>query len=178
MRSSHKPDPYQISASLLHEAVQLRLAVAAADDIVDIRSCIILHGEVAAVIAQAADLGQKRAHIVLTVSFAADRHGHGIADGRIGDGDIPDSCAGDGRSPAFAVEAGICRGSLIWIDNAAQIRHRRHPDAIEASIKRSQYCSEQSNTDVYFKGRRCHFHYANVMAKEWYSNGNQPNNKG
>ena len=37
---------------------------------------------------------------------------------------------------------------------------------------------EQSNTDVYFKGRRCHFHYANVMAKEWYSNGNQPNNKG
>ena len=69
-----------LGAPLTHATV---VAVAAADDIVDIRSCIILHGEVAAVIAQAADLCQKRAHIVLAVSFAADRHGHDISDWRI-----------------------------------------------------------------------------------------------
>ena len=82
----------------------------------------------AAVIAQTADARQERAHGVFAVGLAADRHGHGIANGRIGDGDVPDGCTGDGRAPALAVEAGICRGSLIWIDNAAQIRHLGHPD--------------------------------------------------
>ena len=101
------------------------MAVAAADDIVDIRSCIILHGEVAAVIAQAADLCQKRAHIVLAVSFAADRHGHDISDWRISDGDVTDCITGNRCSPTLTVKINIF---FIWVNHATQIRHFRNPD--------------------------------------------------
>ena len=79
----------------------------------------------AAVIAQAANTCQERAHGVLAVGLTADRHGHGIANGRIGDGDVPDGCTGDGRAPALAVKFDVL---LIRIDDTAQVRHLGHPD--------------------------------------------------